>query len=122
MRMAAPRLRPVAIGRESPNGTSRTVTRVLEADSQRPHWPRGLEPEASQPARLGAQYYGHRLWLDAKYVPRRLSLRRSVERGGDTGPGLIQVGGAPPIGPRLGEPRQRSRVGLPLCLTFGDDV
>src|SRR6202790_2584641 len=62
------------------------------------------------------------MWLDAKHVPRRWSLRRRVERGGDTGPGLIQFGGPPLIRPGFGEARQCGRVGLPLCLTFGDDI
>src|SRR6202023_179995 len=78
-----------------------------------------LEPEASQPARFGAQCHGDRMWLDPIDVPRRWSLRRRVERGGDTGPGLIQFGGPPLIRPGSGETRQCGRVGFPLCPTFG---
>src|ERR1700733_11811806 len=62
------------------------------------------------------------MWRDAIDVPRRWSLRRSVERGGDARAGLIQFGGPPLVRPGLGEARQCDRVSLPLCLTFGDDI
>ncbi len=81
-----------------------------------------LEPEASQPARLGAQCHGHRMGLDAIDVPRGWSLRRRVERGGDTCLGLIEFGRPPLVRPSPGEARERGRVSLPFCFTFGDDV
>src|ERR1700733_12923855 len=60
--------------------------------------------------------------LDPIDVPRRWSLRWRVERGGDTGPVLIQFGGPPLVRPGLGQARQCGWVGLPRCLTLGDDV
>src|SRR5580658_4290357 len=62
------------------------------------------------------------MWLDTIDVPRRWTLRRRVERGGDTGPTLIHFGGPPLVRPGLGKTRQCGGVGLPSGLTLGDDV
>src|SRR5580704_19549928 len=62
------------------------------------------------------------MWLDAIDVPRGWSLRRRIERGGDTGPGFIEFGGPPLVRPSRGKARQCGRVGLPRCFTLGDDV
>ena len=53
------------------------------------------------------------MWLDPIDVPWRWSLRRRVERSGDAGSGLIQLGRPPLVRPGLSKARQGDRVGLP---------
>src|ERR1700678_4357806 len=62
------------------------------------------------------------MWLDAIDVPRGWSLRRRVERGGDTGPALVEFSGPPLVRPSPDQARQCVRVGLTRGFTFGDDV
>ena len=85
---------PVWAERSAGQSECRIARRVDQRGRERHLAGLKLEPEASQPARLDAQCHGHE-WADAIDVPRRRSLRRRVERGGDTGPVSSSSAGHP---------------------------
>src|SRR5947208_16745924 len=80
------------------------------------------EVEASQAARLCAQHDSRRTWLDAIHVPRRWSLRRCVERGGDARAALVGFRRPTVVCPRLRDACHRSGIGHPPCVTTDADV
>src|SRR6266516_1758 len=66
--------------------------------------------------------HDRRAWLNAIHVPRRWSLRRCVERGGDARPAVVGFGRPAVVRPRLRNTRHCARLGHSRSVTLDYDV
>ena len=103
------------------DGSTGQVVRVFGDTRRAPLHP-ASEPETSEAPGLCAQRDSRRAWLDAIHVPRRRSLRRCVERGGDAGAALVGLRRPTVVRPRLRNARHDARIGHPRRVTLDDYV